>query len=55
LEYNINIDLQEVGGIGGLDGVDPGSGEVAGNCEYGKELSGSKKMQDISRLDTNLG
>ena len=38
---NIKMDLQEVGGLCGLDGVGSGQGQVAGTCEYGDELSGS--------------
>ena len=41
-EDNIKMDLQEVGGLWGLDGVDSGQGQVAGTCEYGDEPSGSK-------------
>ena len=31
-------------GLWGLDGVGLGQGQVAGTCEYGKELSGSIKF-----------
>jgi hypothetical protein len=41
---NIKMDLQEVGGGGlwGLAGVGPGSGELASTYEYGEEPLGSK-------------
>ena len=39
-EDNIKRNLQKVGGgLWGMDGVGSGQGEVAGTCEYGKELS----------------
>jgi hypothetical protein len=47
-EDNIKMDLQEVGGTcGGLDGVGSGSGQVAGTCECGNELSGSIKCGEF--------
>jgi hypothetical protein len=39
-EDSIKMDFQEVGGVVG--------GQVAGTCEYGKEPSGSIKMQGIT-------
>jgi hypothetical protein len=48
-EDNIKMDVQEVGrGSWELDRVGSGSGQVAGTCEYGKELSGFIKMRGIS-------
>jgi hypothetical protein len=37
---NIKMDLEEV--LWGLDGAGLGWGQVAGTCEYGKELSNYK-------------
>ena len=34
-------------GLWGLDGVGSGSGQVAGACEYGNELSGSIKCGEF--------
>jgi hypothetical protein len=31
-------------GLSGMDGVGSGKGQVAGTCEYGEELSGSKNV-----------
>jgi hypothetical protein len=49
LEDNIKMDVQEVGGARGdwMELAQDRDG-VAGTCEYGKELSGSIKMQRIS-------
>ena len=41
------MDLQEVGGGCGLDGVGSGQGQVAGTCEYGDEPSGSKNAENF--------
>jgi hypothetical protein len=50
------MDLQEVGGdCGGLDGIGSGKGQLAGSCEYGKELSGSIKMRGIFLLAAKTG
>jgi hypothetical protein len=46
-EDNIKIDLQEVGGGCGTRWGWLRIGQVAGTCEYGKELSGSLKMWGI--------
>jgi hypothetical protein len=43
-EGNIRVDLQEVG-CGGIDWI--GLAQVAGNCVYGNELSGSVKREEI--------
>ena len=38
-----------------LDGVGSGQGQVAGNCEYGNELSGSIKSREfLDQLQTRL-
>jgi hypothetical protein len=39
-EDNIKMDLQEVGGSWGLEGVGSGQGQVVGTCGYGEGLSG---------------
>jgi hypothetical protein len=46
-EDNIKTDLQEVGGLWGLDVVGSGYGQVAGTCECGNELTGSVKCGEF--------
>jgi hypothetical protein len=40
--------FRKLEGLWGLVGVGSGWGQVAGTCDYGKELSGSIKMWGIS-------
>ena len=34
-------------GLWGMDGVGSGQGQLADNCEYGDELSGSKNLGNL--------
>jgi hypothetical protein len=40
--------FRKLEGVWGLDRVGSGWGQVAGTCEYGKEISASIKMRGIS-------
>jgi hypothetical protein len=49
-EYNIKMDLQEVGGVVGTEWSWLRIGQLAGTCEYGKKPLGSIKLRWISWL-----
>jgi hypothetical protein len=47
LEYNIKMDLREVGWEHGLDRSGSGQGQLAGSCKCGNELYGFVKCGEF--------